>query len=122
MQTIKNYNQKDALSTNNSYGSGLDNQEAERRLRQYGANEIKRQEKSTLLQDFFGQLLHPLALLLWGILFEVLFAALVIYWQPLQNIFETHALGIREIALLALFPIIVWASDALRRTKLSKLP
>jgi magnesium-transporting ATPase (P-type) len=54
-------------------------------------------------------------LLLWGIAFELAFAAAVIYLPPLQKIFHTAALGVRELALLAVFPVIVWGSDELRR-------
>jgi calcium-translocating P-type ATPase len=54
-------------------------------------------------------------LLLWGILFEVVFAAAVIYLPPLQDLFGTAALGWRELLILAAFPPIVWGSDELRR-------
>ncbi len=54
-------------------------------------------------------------LLLWGIAFELAFAAAVIYLPPLQDVFQTEALGGRELALLACFPLIVWGSDELRR-------
>jgi magnesium-transporting ATPase (P-type) len=54
-------------------------------------------------------------LLLWGILFELVFAAAVIYLPPLQDIFHTAPLGPAELALLALFPPVVWGSDELRR-------
>ncbi len=54
-------------------------------------------------------------LLLWGIAFELLFAAAIIYLPPLQSIFGTAGLGPRELAPLAAFPIIVWGSDELRR-------
>jgi len=53
--------------------------------------------------------------LLWGILFELVFAAAVIYVPPLQDIFHTAALGPAELGLLALFPPLVWGSDELRR-------
>jgi len=54
-------------------------------------------------------------LLLWGILFELVFAAAVIYLLPLQTVFGTNALGIRDLALLALFPFLVWGTDELGR-------
>jgi len=60
-----------------------------------------------------GVLSNPL--LLWGIAFEILFAAAVIYLPPLQAVFGTAGLGWPEIALLATFPIVVWGSDELRR-------
>jgi calcium-translocating P-type ATPase len=54
-------------------------------------------------------------LLLWGIAFELVFAAAVIYLPPLQDLFATASLGWDELLLLALFPPIVWGSDELRR-------
>jgi len=53
--------------------------------------------------------------LLWGILFELAFAAAVIYLPPLQAVFGTNALDVRELAILALFPPLVWGTDELRR-------
>lgn len=52
--------------------------------------------------------------LLW-IPFERVLAAAVIYVPPLQDIFDTAALGPAELGLLALFPPLVWGSDELRR-------
>jgi calcium-translocating P-type ATPase len=54
-------------------------------------------------------------LLLWGIAFELAFAAALIYLPPLQDLFHTAPLGPVELALLALFPPLVWGSDELRR-------
>jgi magnesium-transporting ATPase (P-type) len=54
-------------------------------------------------------------LLLWGIAFELAFAALVIYLPPLQDVFGTAGLGPRELLPLLAFPVIVWGSDELRR-------
>jgi len=59
-------------------------------------------------------------LLLWGILFVLVFAAAIIYLPPLQAVFGTNALGARELAILALFPPIVWGTDELRRWALRK--
>jgi magnesium-transporting ATPase (P-type) len=53
--------------------------------------------------------------LLWGILFELVFAAAVIYLPPLQAVFGTNALSVRELAILAVFPLLVWGTDELRR-------
>ena len=47
-------------------------------------------------------------LLLWGIAFELVFAAMVIYVPPLQAIFGTNDLGLRELLPLLAFPFIVW--------------
>jgi calcium-translocating P-type ATPase len=54
-------------------------------------------------------------LLLWGIAFEVAFAAALIYLPPFQEIFATAGLGLPELALLSTFPWIVWGTDELRR-------
>ena len=54
-------------------------------------------------------------LLLWGIAFELAFAAAVIYLPPLQDIFHTASLSAADLLLLAAFPPIVWGSDELRR-------
>ncbi|MDF2702176.1 MAG: ATPase, P-type, K/Mg/Cd/Cu/Zn/Na/Ca/Na/H-transporter, partial [Rubrobacteraceae bacterium] len=59
-------------------------------------------------------------LLLWGILFELVFAAALIYLPPLQEVFHTNALGPRELAILAAFPLIVWGTDELRRWALRR--
>ncbi|MEV6156606.1 cation-transporting P-type ATPase [Nonomuraea sp. NPDC052129] len=45
---------------------GLSAREAERRLAVYGPNEVKRQRRSWLGRELGRQLIHPLALLLWG--------------------------------------------------------
>jgi magnesium-transporting ATPase (P-type) len=54
-------------------------------------------------------------LLLWGILFEVVFAALVIYVPPLQAAFGTASLEPDAILFVLPFPLIVWGADELRR-------
>jgi calcium-translocating P-type ATPase len=54
-------------------------------------------------------------LLLWGIAFELVFAAAVIYLPALQSIFKTAGLGAGELLVLLAFPIVVWGSDELRR-------
>lgn len=54
-------------------------------------------------------------LLLWGIAFELAFAAAIIYLPALQSAFGTAPLGGPELALLATFPVLVWGSDELRR-------
>ena len=54
-------------------------------------------------------------LLLWGIAFELAFAAAIIYLPPLQPIFDSAPLGAAELAVLATFPVVVWATDEARR-------
>jgi magnesium-transporting ATPase (P-type) len=56
-------------------------------------------------------------LLLWGIAFEVVFAAALIYLPPLQHLFGMAALGAAELAMLATFPVVVWGADELRRAR-----
>ena len=53
--------------------------------------------------------------LLRGVAFALLFAAAIVYLPPLQAIFQTAALGPRELVVLACFPVIVWGSDELWR-------
>ncbi|MFC4054895.1 cation-translocating P-type ATPase [Actinomadura syzygii] len=45
---------------------GLSGREAARRLAVYGPNQVRRREKRSLARLLSAQLLHPLALLLWG--------------------------------------------------------
>ena len=54
-------------------------------------------------------------LLLWGIAFELVFAAALIYLPPLQAVFGTAALGVADLAFLAPFPVLVWGADELYR-------
>ncbi|QKW36996.1 cation-transporting P-type ATPase [Actinomadura sp. NAK00032] len=56
-------------------------------------------------------------LLLAGIAFELLFAAALIYLPPLQDLFGTAALPWDVLAIIAVFPLIVWGTDELRRWK-----
>jgi calcium-translocating P-type ATPase len=53
--------------------------------------------------------------LLWGIAFELVFTAAVIYTPPLQHIFGTAALSPAQLAIIAPFPAIVWGADELIR-------
>lgn len=54
-------------------------------------------------------------LLLWGIAFELLFTAAVVYLPFGQSIFGTAALEPWMLALVAPFGFIVWGADELRR-------
>jgi calcium-translocating P-type ATPase len=59
-------------------------------------------------------------LLLCGIAFELTFATALIYLPTLQAIFGTAALSALDLALLAIFPLIMWGSDELRRWALRR--
>jgi magnesium-transporting ATPase (P-type) len=61
-------------------------------------------------------------LLLYGIAFEVAFAAALVYLPPLQPVFHTAPLSATEVAVLATFAVIVWASDELRRGRMRRRP
>jgi magnesium-transporting ATPase (P-type) len=54
-------------------------------------------------------------LLLWAIVMEITFAALLVYVPPLQRVFGPAALGVTEIAFLLPFPLIIWGADEHRR-------
>jgi calcium-translocating P-type ATPase len=54
-------------------------------------------------------------LLLWGIAFEVVFAAAVVYLPPLQDVFGTAAVGGDSLLLLLPMPFVVWGVDEVRR-------
>ncbi|NKY32941.1 cation-transporting P-type ATPase [Nocardia speluncae] len=54
-------------------------------------------------------------LLLAGCLFEIVFAAALIYAPPLQAVFGTAALAPWMVAITLPFPVVVWAADELLR-------
>ena len=54
-------------------------------------------------------------LLLWGIGFELTFAAALLYVPQLRSVFGTAGLTVPDLLLLATFPLIVWGADELRR-------
>ena len=80
-------------------------------MAQVGTAMAARTERSSLRS--IGLLSNPL--LLWGIAFEVAFAAAIIYLPPLQQLFGTASLGLDVLLLVAPFPFIVWGADELRR-------
>jgi magnesium-transporting ATPase (P-type) len=59
--------------------------------------------------------------LLWGIGFELVVAAAVIYAPPLQGPFGTSALSLQDVAPLLTFPFIVWGVDELLRSRRRRL-
>ncbi|MFC5006354.1 cation transporting ATPase C-terminal domain-containing protein [Dactylosporangium cerinum] len=60
--------------------------------------------------------------LLWGIAFELVFTAAVIYTPPLQDIFGTAALSPAQLAIIAPFPVLVWCVDELVRWARRRAP
>ena len=54
-------------------------------------------------------------LLLWGILFELILSAVIIYAPPLQDVLGTAALAPHMVLFTLPFPLIVWGADELRR-------
>ncbi|MEV4847533.1 cation-transporting P-type ATPase [Micromonospora matsumotoense] len=60
-----------------------------------------------------GLLSNPL--LLWGILFELVFTAAVIYVPALQDIFGTASLSLGQLVVIAPFPFLVWGADEVFR-------
>jgi magnesium-transporting ATPase (P-type) len=59
-------------------------------------------------------------LLLWGIAFELILAALLIYLPPFQALLATAPLGPAELLFALPFPFIVWDADELRRWMLRR--
>ena len=59
-------------------------------------------------------------LLLWGIGFELILAALLIYVPPFQALLATAPLGPAELLFALPFPFIVWGADELRRWMLRR--
>jgi hypothetical protein len=53
--------------------------------------------------------------LLWGIAFEVVLAAIMIYAPPFQSILGTAGLTPGMLLFVAPFPLVVWGADELRR-------
>ncbi|HEY7633876.1 MAG TPA: cation-transporting P-type ATPase [Thermoleophilaceae bacterium] len=54
-------------------------------------------------------------LLLWGIAFELVLAALFVYLPPFQDLLHTAPPSPDQLLLLLPFPFIVWGADELRR-------
>ncbi|MEW5800954.1 MAG: HAD-IC family P-type ATPase [bacterium] len=54
-------------------------------------------------------------LILWGIIFEVIFIAALVYIPPLQRIFNTTALTWNDWGLLAAFMVIIFTLEELRK-------
>lgn len=54
-------------------------------------------------------------LLLWGIAFELVLTAVLVYVPAFQGLLGTAPLGVKEVAFMAPFPLIVWGADETRR-------
>jgi magnesium-transporting ATPase (P-type) len=52
---------------------------------------------------------------LWGIPFEILLTLLMVYFPPLQSIFQTTGLELKHWAFMAIFPPVLFFSDELRK-------
>ena len=59
-------------------------------------------------------------LLLWGLASEIAFLAAIVLLPPLQRIFGTRVPGGIELAMLCVFPLVVWGADELRRALLRR--
>ena len=65
-----------------------------------------------------GVLSNPM--LLWGIAFELTFAAAIAYVPFFQAMFRTASVSAETILLMIPFPFIVWGADELRRWSIRK--
>ena len=61
-------------------------------------------------------------LLAWGIVFELVFTATLVFVPALQSLVGTTSLGPTELLLVAPFPAIVWGVDALTRRVVARRP
>jgi magnesium-transporting ATPase (P-type) len=59
-------------------------------------------------------------LLLWGVAFEVLFAAAIVSLPPLQAVFGTALPSLGQLVILLPFPVVVWGADELWRGRLRR--
>ncbi|HEU5378440.1 MAG TPA: cation-transporting P-type ATPase [Ktedonobacteraceae bacterium] len=78
---------------------------------QVGTACAARTERASLWQ--VGIFSNPL--LLWGIAFELVFAAALIYLPPFQMLVGTRPLELSDLGLLAIFPVVVWGVDEVWR-------
>jgi magnesium-transporting ATPase (P-type) len=59
-------------------------------------------------------------MLLWGIAFELAFAAMITSVPVFQEIFRTAAVDADVLLLMVPFPFVVWGADELRRWRLRR--
>jgi len=74
---------------------------------QIGTAMAARTSRSSLIR--IGLTTNPM--LLWGIAFEIVFAAAVVVLPPLQSVFGTAVPQLWLLALLIPLPVIVWGCD-----------
>jgi magnesium-transporting ATPase (P-type) len=78
---------------------------------QIGTALAARTDRASLRQVGFAT--NPL--LLWGIVSEVVFLVGIVFVPPLQQLFGTRPPTPGELAVLCVFPPVVWGADELRR-------
>ena len=83
---------------------------------QVGTAVAARTDRASLRET--GLTTNPL--LLWGIAFEIAFAAAVITIPGLRDLFGARPPPAAALALLVAFPIVVWGADELRRFALRR--
>ena len=83
---------------------------------QIGTALAARTERASLAQ--VGFFTNPL--LLWGIVSELAFLAALLLVPAAQRVFGTRPPGGFELLLLAVFPLVVWGADELRRAYLRR--
>ncbi|OJY39040.1 cation-transporting P-type ATPase [Pseudonocardia sp. 73-21] len=78
---------------------------------QIGTAFAARTDRASLFSIGLGS--NPL--LLWGIAFELVFSAAVVYVPWLQDVFGTAALDPSQLAVVVPFPFVVWGADEIVR-------
>ena len=78
---------------------------------QVGTAFAARTERTSLRA--IGVLSNPM--LLWGIVFELVFAGAIAYVPLCQRIFNTASVSPEVILVMLPFPILVWGADEIRR-------
>jgi sodium/potassium-transporting ATPase subunit alpha len=100
---IQNLSKEEVIKTLVTSESGLTEEDAGRRLREYGLNEIKEVRKKPLYLRFISQFTHFLAILLW---IAVALCFLSEYLHPGEGMFSLGLAIIGVIVLNAIFTFI----------------
>jgi sodium/potassium-transporting ATPase subunit alpha len=100
---INNLAKEEVFSSLVTAESGLTEDEAKRRLKEFGYNEIKEVKKKPLILRFFSQFTHFLALLLW---IAAVLSFLANYFQPGEGMFTLGLAIIAVIFINAVFAFI----------------